>query len=389
MQPQEHLELAKKVLSWITYAHRPLKVIELRHALAIEVGASELDEDNIPEGEDLISACAGLVTIDQESNVVRLVHYTTHEYFERIRLSWLPSGPTDISICCLTYLSFNVFSIRHRTERESFALIRENALLDYVSQFWGVHTCEALQMCEKEGTVKESLERFFRLPLNIFCLNMVLLRGEIFRCGEDVPEHISVLHLVPRLGLQQLMPLALRVSPCPDCKDSNWRTPLSYAAMYGQEAIVKLLLERDDVEADSKDILGYTPLTYAARWGHEAIVKRLLELDNVQVNSKVNSGQTPLSYATEKEHETIVKLLLNRDDLQVHSTDKRDKTPFSRAVESGHVAVVKLLLGRKDININLKDKKGNTALDLAIKRRHSKMVDLLLARNDITVVDAK
>jgi hypothetical protein len=76
-------ELAKQVLSWITCAKRHLTALELQHALAVEVGNSELDEENLPEIEDMISVCAGLVTIDNESNVIRLIHYTAQEYFER------------------------------------------------------------------------------------------------------------------------------------------------------------------------------------------------------------------------------------------------------------------------------------------------------------------
>ena len=69
-------ELAKQVLSWITCAKRPLTTSELRHALAVEVGKPELDEDNLPDIEDMVSVCAGLVTIDKETSVIRLVHYT-------------------------------------------------------------------------------------------------------------------------------------------------------------------------------------------------------------------------------------------------------------------------------------------------------------------------
>ncbi|KAF2187187.1 purine and uridine phosphorylase [Zopfia rhizophila CBS 207.26] len=48
-------EFAKQVLSWITCARRPLKPLELRHALAVETGASELGEENLPEIEDIVS----------------------------------------------------------------------------------------------------------------------------------------------------------------------------------------------------------------------------------------------------------------------------------------------------------------------------------------------
>ncbi|KAF2809675.1 uncharacterized protein BDZ99DRAFT_33975 [Mytilinidion resinicola] len=77
--------LAKKVLSWITYAKRPLTTTEMCCALAVEPDETKLDPENIPDVEDLLSVCAGLVVVDQESAVIRLVHYTTQEYFERIR----------------------------------------------------------------------------------------------------------------------------------------------------------------------------------------------------------------------------------------------------------------------------------------------------------------
>jgi len=74
-------ELAKRVLSWITCAKRPLNTLELQHAIAVEIDEPELDEDNLPEIDDMVSVCAGLVTVDEKSNIIRLVHYTTQEIF--------------------------------------------------------------------------------------------------------------------------------------------------------------------------------------------------------------------------------------------------------------------------------------------------------------------
>jgi hypothetical protein len=102
-------KLAKEVLSWITCAKRPLTTSELQHALAVEVGESKLDEDNLPEVEDMVSVCAGLVTVDEESDIIRLVHYTTQEYSERTWVSWFPNAQRDIATTCVTYLLFNTF----------------------------------------------------------------------------------------------------------------------------------------------------------------------------------------------------------------------------------------------------------------------------------------
>jgi hypothetical protein len=81
-QVKDQEDLARQVLSWITCAQRPLATTELQHALGVEVGEPRLDKDNLPEIEDIVSACAGLVTTDEESGIIRLVHYTTQENLE-------------------------------------------------------------------------------------------------------------------------------------------------------------------------------------------------------------------------------------------------------------------------------------------------------------------
>jgi hypothetical protein len=58
----------------------------------------------------------------------------------------------------------------------------------------------------------------------------------------------------------------------------------------GCEAVVRLLVERDDVEADSKDENGRTPLWWAAERGHEAVVRLLVERDDVEADLKDENG---------------------------------------------------------------------------------------------------
>jgi hypothetical protein len=95
-------KLAKQVLSWITCAKRPLITVELQHAIAVKPGMSGFDKQSQPDIEDVVSVCAGLVTVDEESGIVRLVHYTTQEYFERKQGKWFPNIKTDIAAICVT-----------------------------------------------------------------------------------------------------------------------------------------------------------------------------------------------------------------------------------------------------------------------------------------------
>jgi hypothetical protein len=103
-QIKEREELAEQVLSWITCAKSPLATTELQHALGVEVGEPKLDADNFSQIEDIVSVCTGLVTIDEESGIIRLVHYTTQEYFERTQSQWFPDAQTNMNITCVTYL---------------------------------------------------------------------------------------------------------------------------------------------------------------------------------------------------------------------------------------------------------------------------------------------
>jgi len=57
--------------------------------------------------------------------------------------------------------------------------------------------------------------------------------------------------------------------------------------------VVKLLLEKG-AELESKDKYGRTPLSYAAWNGHEAVVKLLLE-KGAELGSTDEHCQTPLS----------------------------------------------------------------------------------------------
>ena len=163
-QIKDQEELAKQVLSWITCAKRPLTTTELQHALGVEVGESELDKENLSEIEDIVSVCAGLVTIDEESGIIRLVHYTTQEYFERTQRQWFPDAQTNITTICISYLSFNEFERGICQSDEEFEQrLQSHKLYDYAAHNWGHHAWAASTSCpgvlkflRKRGQVEAS-----------------------------------------------------------------------------------------------------------------------------------------------------------------------------------------------------------------------------------------
>lgn len=144
-QVSDRKGLAMQTVGWITCARRPLTTFEFQHALAIEVvGPPLFDPENIAQVEDIVSACVGLVTVDVQTGFVRLVHYTTQEYFDRKRAQWFPRVNKDMTLACVTYLSYDSFqdSAVH-TEVGFDERLGLYPFYYYASCNWGYHVREA------------------------------------------------------------------------------------------------------------------------------------------------------------------------------------------------------------------------------------------------------
>jgi len=243
-QQQGIRELAKKMLFWIVFAKRPLTTEELRHALAVEPGTRSLDMRDLCPVEDMVSSCAGLVTIDQDSNIIRLVHYTTQEYFQRRRLVSFQDVQGDIiSTSCLTYLSYdvfangvlaydvftdNVFTHGYLTDSNLESCFQPNTFFEYAAQNWAYHIQDAQQ-----SAIDLALE-------------FLMDDGKVWTSGQALfalrcPQQFCGMHLVAYFGLNNIM-MRLLEKKDPDTRDMSGRTPLSLAIEGGSAAAVQLLL---------------------------------------------------------------------------------------------------------------------------------------------------
>lgn len=425
-QDTDSWELARHVLSWTIHAKRPLLIGELQHALAVEDGESELDAENIPHVEDMISVCAGLVIVDEESKIVRLVHYTAQEYFEQAWTLWFPNAQIDITKTCITYLSLKTFEAGFCSSTEDFRQRQlSNVFYDYVAQYWGHHAYTA------SIGLEDMIFKFLQNDAKVSSA----VQAMMFDGGnQHVPEAISGMHLAAWFGLTRIILDMLRKGYDPDIKDSGKRTPLSYAARNGHEKVVQLLLSRGaDIHAkgsgpgDSGGDHYYsyfcqTPLMYAARNGETAVV-RLLLFSGADVNAKGFSdrngddhtyGQTALMYAVRNGHEAVVRILLSGGaDVNAaegcHNGDSvwfyeyQHRTALMYAAMNGHETMVQLLING-GANVNAREKGGSngrgcyddehptyhdrTALMYAARNGHGTVVQLLICNGaDINAVE--
>ncbi|KFY91029.1 hypothetical protein V498_05706, partial [Pseudogymnoascus sp. VKM F-4517 (FW-2822)] len=362
-------QLAKQVLSWITCAKRPLTTSELEHALAVELGESQFDEENLSPIEDMVSVCAGLVTVDEESAIVRLVHYTTQEYFERTQESWFPDAENDITKICVTYISFKDFEIGIcQDDEELEERLQSNPLYNYASHNWGLHA-------RKGFTLIPEIINFLRRKAQVEASSQALFARKSYSedsgYSQRFAKQMTGLHLAAYFGLKDAVNSSLQTG----LADSYGRTPLSWASENGQVAVAQLLLDKG-AEVDAKDGNGETPLSLAAASGHEAVVQLLLE-KSAEVDTNNTDGQTPLSLAAASGHEAVVQLLLD-EGAEVDAKDTESgQTPLSLAAESGHEAVVQLLLD-KSAEVDAKETYGQTPLSWAAWSGHEAVMQLLL-----------
>jgi len=158
------------------------------------------------------------------------------------------------------------------------------------------------------------------------------------------------------------------------------QTSLHIACEKGQENIIKLLLQQNNIELNIIDKNGSTPLHLACRHGHENIVKLLLQKNKIDLNQMDKKGKTALHIACEKEHKNIVALIIKQPHIMVNQIDKYNFTPLHCACDSGNENIVDLLLQKKQTKINRDDNNGEILIANAIRHNRTHIAKMLIEK---------
>lgn len=332
-QVSDQRDMAKQVLSWITCAG-PLTTRELQHALAVEIGVPYLDDANISDVEDIVSVCAGLVIVDEQSNIIRLVHYTAQEYFERTWSSWFPSAQHNIAVTCITYLSYDFFKDYPSHSIHEAGVLDKYPLYRYAAQNWGRH-----------GEIQRQdlgiMLDFLGNKQKATCAAQVLLEDSPW----PIPKEVDGIHLASYFGLDNTVHELVMIGWDINLPDSLGKSPLSWAACEGHVSLVQLLLDLG-ASRNSMDINWHTPLLWAAKTGQRDVVELLVNL-GADKQSRDKYGQSPLSLAAKYGQRTVVEFLL-KAGADVDSRDNNGQTALLWAANQDHPDIVKLLLENED-----------------------------------------
>ncbi|KAI8665872.1 NACHT domain-containing protein [Fusarium keratoplasticum] len=434
-QNRDKRDMAKKTLLWITCAKERLTKSELQEALAVEIGEPKLDQDNLPNMDDVASVCAGLVTIDEESDVVRLVHYTTQDFFERTRDKWFEGAESHIAEVCLTYLLFEQFrggmkgvlqsgqipSLHPVTRKIGKLIIKQVEpfrlwtrwkdhhlpFYHYAAGNWASHVRNAsmqthdqvIAFLESGGPLQMSVMHTREIPGSISnmtglylaayleldqTVEALLRRGHNPNIASDsrwfIREKEIPLISASQRGNGKVVKVLLSGQANPNLSDHQGRTALWWAASKGYDDIVKLLIDKG-ANPDYQGFDGATALGAACARRDYKVAKVLLD---GRANPNLQDGQkgTALWWAAFNGYDDIVKLLIDKGADPDHR-DLLGRTALGVACEHGYTSVVKALLPGARIDLeSLVSTTFTTPLLIAIRGGKVRLVEALLKRGD-------
>ncbi|KAH6916395.1 hypothetical protein BKA70DRAFT_1140544, partial [Coprinopsis sp. MPI-PUGE-AT-0042] len=302
-QIRKHASLAKAVLVWVLNASRSMTIEELERAVATSPDAHRFEPRQLVPGTTLVSLCGGLITVEEESRLVRLVHYTAEDTLKNLLHEAFPHPHTLLAAVCMTHLTECGFqNTTISSEGEFKTVLEKDPLLAYASEAWAFHARAGLH---EEDTLRRTTQ--FVTGCNAFPTFTSPDRGSLF----DI---LSPLHILCLCDL----PLEL-------VKDAVICNPNMTANLYQQ-----------------------SPLIIASRFGYERIVAFLLALPDIQVNLLTSIGLSALMVAALNGHTPIVALLLAHSEIQVNLTDSNEWSALMLAARNDRPGVITLLLAHSE-----------------------------------------
>ena len=351
-QSQEYWQLARKVISWIFYAKRPLKIFELRELLAVELEDTKFDPFGLQEEDLILEVCCGLVSIDEQDETIRLVHYSLQEYLITCWHGHWPKAEETVAATCIAYLTLEDVPVRN-IECKAPA---HSPFLSYAGQYWAEHLrgrfevlledqiCRLLESTTFPGSKDRLLSTLYGLPFT------------------TTPAHVVVSQ-----GLNHLVSVILKRNIDLEAQDSNGFTPLGRAVLNQETTAVGQLLAHG--AKPNAEIQGRTPL-FIATFGQDLATMELL----IDYGGILGADEA-LELASNTDDVTVLQYLLDRTSL----TDEFKSRALLSHAQHGRVNLLEMLL-RADTNANRIDKTtGHTALTIAIDKYQYDIIACLLA----------
>jgi len=347
-------DVAPLVMVWVTFAMQPLTMKQLQQAIGAMSEQSVFQEEAIIVPDILLQSCAGLVLMEKESGIVRLLNLEVKNHLMKQRPAWFSDGHRLALRSCITYMRFENIGSRENSAEDWYqSLFSIYPFLPYAARFWGLH---ASLIRERESEVAEIV------------LGLVSDDGRsnfafrtLFAANWDsttpCPSDVSGLHLAAFFGLQTSLEKLVEAGSDVNRGDSLNRTPLYLAAAQGHvDVVCHLLRHGADVTGRgralregrhsrtttwwlpcwARDGTMGTAVEAAAEGGHVQIVTELRK-HGANIDWSGGLHGSPLEAAVFKGRYEVVELL-GRSGVEAQPS------VLQTAVYAGRADVLRLLL---------------------------------------------
>ena len=358
---------------------------ELRHALATREGDKAIDEESFVNFDHLVRSCAGLVTVDTGSQIVRLIHLTAQDFFRTRASKCFPDAHTRLTRTCLTYLFFDEFSQgpydpgSTNTSRYSYLRgpisvgrfislrIERNPFMKYAAHHWGDHA----RGKATERALEREILAFLSTPRALASTVQVQYRHVwpgFERWSLDSSKHMPI-HIVVSFALEHILETLLKIVTAENLnvEDETKKTAFHWAVELRLANCARTLLAAG-ADIRTQDNHGRTALYKASALGDEPIVKMILEHNNrakllkKEVRRAVLSNQMLIietyiraaPIPTDRANLMLMESsVLGKPDVialamsfgaDVEVEDGRGRTPLLVAVENGRSAAAEALV---------------------------------------------
>ncbi|RGP63182.1 ankyrin repeat-containing [Fusarium sporotrichioides] len=349
------MEQQVKILTCVTHASRPLRLIELGSLL------SSMLKLDLRQGKDLARAACGRLLEVLEDESVTVIHHSFTEFLHDVSRGADPAGfpvldsaksHSMLAVLSLEYLDtcphfdmavddgteagkdFGSYFKNHayhssesaRRDRARTEVRMSHPLVEYAAGNFSYHL-EKAAATGPTSKLLAALDHYF-VPGKPAMENWALFMGWEGRLSASV----NIFHLAAAIRDHKSLPIfalerfANRWSDLIDAPDLDGRTPLSYAAENGQVSIASILLSRGaNASAFSKN--GMTPLHWAARRGHLGVVQLLLD-----AGADPRAGRGPILRGYDK------------DCMIGENSEARSKTALDYAFPDGDFGVLQAFM---------------------------------------------
>ncbi|EAR89739.2 ankyrin domain protein (macronuclear) [Tetrahymena thermophila SB210] len=153
-----------------------------------------------------------------------------------------------------------------------------------------------------------------------------------------------------------------------DYEEDTGNNPLHLTVKANRYDMVDYLLTKyESLEKEDKNFDGDTALMLAVLYSDLKMVRLLVEKGNVDINCKESEGFTPFMAACANGKLEIVEYLMNRN-CKIYSKNQQGQTAIHRAAFYGEVQVIRSLLKNTKLQLTSRDSRGNTCLHFAAMR---------------------